>query len=177
MTGAQQFILEDVPTVMKEYAGKKVAFFSTNCGMQEALQIAILDQPNALYPMPCCPSPFHGYMASLGLTVEEEDWGDFNLYLAKTAAALAEKDALDRFSTWPLPVNMAMINGGFEYAVDWIKAGGEGDRADGEKLTDCLEKVTGTELNLGNWMMGDGTLLENMFLILIGNVNYNDYMG
>ena len=36
MSGAQNFILEDVPKVMKEFEGKKVAFFCTNCGMQEA---------------------------------------------------------------------------------------------------------------------------------------------
>jgi hypothetical protein len=177
MTGAQQFILEDVPIVMNEFAGKKVAFFSTNCGMQEALQIAILAQPNALYPMPCCPSPFHGFMASLSIAVEEADWGDFNNYLSKTAAALAERGAIDRFSTWPVPVNMGMINGGFEYALDWIKGGCEGDRSDMAKLKECLEKVSGSELKLSNWVMGDGAVLDNVFLILIGNVNYNEYLS
>ena len=44
---------------MAEYEGKKVAFFTTNCVMQEPLQTAILSQPNAYYPQPCCPSPYH----------------------------------------------------------------------------------------------------------------------
>ncbi|MEA5066894.1 MAG: DUF3798 domain-containing protein, partial [Eubacteriales bacterium] len=55
ITASQQFILEDVPQKMKQYEGKKVAFFTTNCGMQPPLQQAVLDQPNAYYPLPCCP--------------------------------------------------------------------------------------------------------------------------
>ena len=34
LSASQQFILEDVPQQMAEYEGKKVAFFTTNCGMQ-----------------------------------------------------------------------------------------------------------------------------------------------
>ncbi len=70
VAGAQQFILEDVPLKLKEFEGKKVAFFTTNCGMQEPLQAAILDQPNAYYPQPCCPSPYHAFPASLGLEIK-----------------------------------------------------------------------------------------------------------
>jgi len=33
MTGAQRFILEDVPLVTQAYAGRKVAFFTTNRGI------------------------------------------------------------------------------------------------------------------------------------------------
>ncbi|MCL2867201.1 MAG: DUF3798 domain-containing protein, partial [Clostridia bacterium] len=170
---AQQFILEDVPTVMSEYEGKKVAFFSTNCGMQEALQIAILNQPNALYPMPCCPSPYHGYPASMGIAVNEDEWGDFAGYLSKVAEVLAENNALSRFSTWPIPLNMAMIQASFAYAVEWIKE--DGARTDMAKMQDCLEEVTGTPVNLSNWVLADGTVLDNYIMILIGNVDYNEY--
>ena len=48
---------------MQEYAGKKVAFFCTNCGMQEALQLLCWLR-KMLYPLPCLPSPFHGFPAS-----------------------------------------------------------------------------------------------------------------
>ena len=80
MTGAQTFILSDVPKVMEEYAGKKVAFFTTNCGMQEALQAAVLKDANAYYPLPCCPSPFHGFPSSLGLCVSADDYGNIDSY-------------------------------------------------------------------------------------------------
>lgn len=65
-TGAQQFILEDVPKMVAQY-GKDTAFFSTNCAMQVPLIKAAVEQ-GAIYPQPCCPSPYHGYPAALGLT-------------------------------------------------------------------------------------------------------------
>ncbi len=57
LSASQQFILEDVPQQLAKYEGKKVAFFTTNCGMQPSLQAAVLDEPNAYYPQPSCPSP------------------------------------------------------------------------------------------------------------------------
>ena len=57
LSASQQFILEDVPQQMKKYEGKKVGFFTTNCGMQPSLQTAVLNEPNAYYPQPCCQPP------------------------------------------------------------------------------------------------------------------------
>ena len=70
LSASQQFILEDVPQQLAKYEGKKVAFFTTNCGMQPSLQAAVLDEPNAYYPQPCCPSPYHAFPATLGLELE-----------------------------------------------------------------------------------------------------------
>ena len=118
VAGAQQFILEDVPLKLKEFEGKKVAFFTTNCGMQEPLQAAILDQPNAYYPQPCCPSPYHAFPASLGLEIKAG--GDDTEALKAIAAVLKEHNALGRYSTWPSPVNMSIIDVSVEYAKKWI---------------------------------------------------------
>jgi hypothetical protein len=174
MTGAQQFILEDVPLVMEEYAGKKVAFFTTNCGMQEALQAAVLAQENAYYPLPCCPSPFHGFPASLGLAVEPEDYGDIDAYLAKAAQVLAENDAVGRFSTWAVPVNMSMIYGGYEYAVAYINGETDG-KVDTAKLTESLSKVAGAEAAISVYVDGNGNEVSNYYMILFDNIDFADY--
>ena len=134
-TASQQFILEDVPQQLAKYEGKKVAFFTTNCGMQEALQTAVLDQPNAYYPQPCCPSPYHAFPATLGL--EFEIGADDEAALQAIAAALAEHDAVGRYSTWPHPVNMALVNVGFEYAKAWIE-GTITERNDAEALNNLF---------------------------------------
>ena len=174
-TGAQQFILEDLPLYMAENAGKKVAFFSTNCAMQEALQKAVLMEENAYYPLPCCPSPFHGYTASMGLSVAENEWGDFELFLSKTAAKLAEQNALSRFSTWPMAINMGMINGMFDYSAQWLR-GDFTEKVNAEKIAETLGNAAGGyEVELSNWIMEDGSALENIFMILIDNVDFNEY--
>ena len=174
MVGAQNFILEDVPKVMQEYAGKKVAFFCTNCGMQEALQAAILDQPNAFYPLPCCPSPFHGFPASLGLAVEPEDYGDIQTYIAKAAAVLDEHDAEERFSTWAAPVTMSIINGSFNYATKYIN-GEFAEKTNPDQLAASLAEVSNGP-TLSNYEDDNGKVYEKYFMLLFDNINFADYL-
>ena len=174
MVGAQNFILEDVPKVMQEYAGKKVAFFCTNCGMQEALQAAILDQPNAFYPLPCCPSPFHGFPASLGLAVEPEDYGDIQTYIAKAAAVLEEHDAEERFSTWAAPVNMSIINGAFNYATKYIN-GEFAEKTNPDQLAASLAEVS-VGPSISNYEDDNGKVYEKYFMLLFDNINFADYL-
>ena len=174
MTGAQTFILSDVPKVMEEYAGKKVAFFTTNCGMQEALQAAVLKEANAYYPLPCCPSPFHGFPASLGLGVSAEDYGNIDSYLEKMAAKLNELGAVDRVSTWAVPVNMSMIMGGFEYAKDYIENGG--DKVNKDKLVAALSKAAGAEAAVSSYVDANGNEVPNYFMVLFDNVNFRDHL-
>ena len=174
MTGAQTFILSDVPKVMEEYAGKKVAFFTTNCGMQEALQAAVLKEANAYYPLPCCPSPFHGFPASLGLGVSSEDYGNIDNYLEKMAAKLNEFGAVDRVSTWAVPVNMSMIMGGFEYAKNYIENGG--DKVNKDALVAALSSAAGAEAAVSSYVDANGNEVPNYFMILFDNVNFRDYL-
>ena len=174
MTGAQTFILSDVPKVMEEFAGKKVAFFTTNCGMQEALQAAVLKEANAYYPLPCCPSPFHGFPASLGLGVSAEDYGNIDVYLEKMATKLDELGAVDRVSTWAVPVNMSMILGGFEYAKSYIENGGE--KTDKAKLVEALSQAAGAEAAVSTYVDSNGNEVPNYFMILFDNVNFRDHL-
>jgi hypothetical protein len=176
MVGAQNFILEDVPKVMKEYAGKKVAFFCTNCGMQEALQAAVLKEPNAYYPLPCCPSPFHGFPASLGVAVDPADYGDINAYLRKEAQILKANNAVGRFSTWAVPVNMSMITAGFAYAKDFIESGST-EKLNKDKLLAKLTEAAGAQAAVSTYVDGNGVEYPNYFMILFDNINFADYLN
>ena len=169
--GAQQFILEDVPLKMEEFAGKKVAFFSTNCSMQEPLQTAILTQPNAYYPQPCCPSPYHAFPAALGLESLQVGGDDADA-LKQIAAKLAEYDAVGRYSTWPTPVNMAIIDVACQYAKAYIDgAVGNNDAA---KVAELFE-VAAPGAVLANYTDANGTTYDNYYTILLGAVDFNDY--
>ena len=171
IAGAQQFILEDVPLKLKEFEGKKVAFFTTNCGMQEPLQAAILDQPNAYYPQPCCPSPYHAFPASLGLEIQAG--GDDTEALKAIAAVLKEHNALGRYSTWPSPVNMSIIDVSVEYAKKWI-AGEITSKNDGAAIAAMFEeKAPGAVIS--NYTNADGQTFDNYYTVLLGAVDFNDY--
>ena len=171
VAGAQQFILEDVPLKLKEFEGKKVAFFTTNCGMQEPLQAAILDQPNAYYPQPCCPSPYHAFPASLGLEIQAG--GDDTEALKAIAAVLKEHNALSRYSTWPSPVNMSIIDVSVEYAKKWI-AGEITSKNDGAAIAAMFEEKAPGAI-VSNYTNADGQTFDNYYTVLLGAVDFNDY--
>lgn len=172
VAGAQQFILEDVPLKLKEFEGKKVAFFTTNCGMQEPLQAAILDQPNAYYPQPCCPSPYHAFPASLGLEIKAG--GDDTEALKAIAAVLKEHDALGRYSTWPSPVNMSIVDVSVEYAKKWI-AGEITSKNDGAAIAAMFEEKAPGAI-VSNYTNADGQTFDNYYTVLLGAVDFNDYV-
>ena len=173
LSASQQFILEDVPQQLAKYDGKKVAFFTTNCGMQPSLQAACLDEPNAYYPQPCCPSPYHAFPATLGL--ELEIGGDDEAALKQIAAKLAEHDAVGRFSTWAHPVAMAMIELGVEYAKDYID-GTITSRNDAAALDALMQtKVPGAVIN--TYTDANGVNYDNYYTVLLAPVDFNDYLG
>lgn len=172
LSASQQFILEDVPQQLAKYEGKKVAFFTTNCGMQPSLQTACLDQPNAYYPQPCCPSPYHAFPATLGL--ELEVGGDDQAALEQIAAKLAEHDAVGRFSTWPSTVAMTIIEIGVEYAKNYID-GNITERNDGAKLAEMFNsKIEGAKV--ANYTNAEGTTFDNYYTVLLSPVDFADYL-
>lgn len=172
LSASQQFILEDVPQQLEKYAGKKVAFFTTNCGMQPSLQAACLDQPNAYYPQPCCPSPYHAFPATLGL--ELAIGGDDEDALKQIAAKLQEHDAVGRFSTWKSPVAMTVIALGVEYAKGYID-GTITSRNDGEVLAAMFDQaIPGAKV--ANYTNAEGTTFDNYYTILLAPVDFNDYL-
>ncbi len=173
MSGAQAAVLEDIPKVMEEYAGKKVCFYCTNCGLQVALQQAIVNQPNAYYALPCCPSPYHGFQEAFGLTAT---YGDIEGAIKNLANYLNEHDAVNRFSTWALPVNMCMINAGFEYAQAYAEGKTNG-KVDMDVLNQCMASAAGSEIELGSYVDASGTEYPNYLLIALEPINFADYVG
>ena len=140
--------------------------------MQEPLQAAILDQPNAYYPQPCCPSPYHAFPASLGLDISVG--GDDTVALEAIAAKLAEHDAVGRYSTWASPVNMTII----DVAVDYAKAYIEGEiteKNDSATITAMFEETCPGAI-VEPYVNADGTTLDNYYTVLLAPVDFNDYL-
>ena len=172
MSGAQAAVLEDIPKVMQEYAGKKVCFYCTNCGLQVALQQAIVNEPNAYYALPCCPSPYHGFQEAFGLTAT---YGDVEGAIKNLATYLNDHNAVNRFSTWSLPVNMTMINASFEYACLYAEGKTEG-KVDLDVLSSCISEVAGSEIELGAYVDASGAEYDNYLLIALEPIDFADYL-
>ncbi|MEW5866207.1 MAG: DUF3798 domain-containing protein [Bacillota bacterium] len=119
LPAAQQFILEDVPRQVAKH-GKETAFFSTNCGMQEPLIRAVLEQ-GALFPEQCCPSPTHGYPGALGLKITDDIKGNFPAIMKAIEAEIVKRGMAGRFATWPVATSYLNSTAGVEIAKQIVE--------------------------------------------------------
>lgn len=165
VSGAQQFILEDVPRKVQEY-GEDTAFFATNCSMQEPLIRSVLEY-KAIYPQQCCPSPYHAYPAALNISTQGHE-GDVAYMLESIGAAIEAGGNSGRMSTWHFPVSMLMIEAGVDYAINYIEGNTNGrfdDAAIRESLTSIASEKFGATVDLSLYHDEDGDI-ENFYMIL-----------
>ncbi|MTI69046.1 MAG: DUF3798 domain-containing protein [Firmicutes bacterium] len=168
VSGAQQFILEDVPRMVEKY-GKDTAFFSTNCSMQVPLISASLEE-GAIYPQPCCPSPYHGFPSALSLEIPEDKKADIDYVIDETRRIIKEKGGEGRFSTWPVPANMMFIEGGAAYAKAYIEGELDG-KVDIEAIKEKFSSYADTDVQVNKLEEG-GKKYDNYFTVLVDFVNY-----
>lgn len=163
VSGAQQFILEDVPRQIKQY-GKDTAFFSTNCAMQEPLIRSILEQ-GAIYPQQCCPSPYHGYPAALSINVEGHE-GDVQYMLDSIDTKLTEAGQEGRMSTWRVPINMLMVEAGVDYSIEYLEGRTNGI-LDEEVLSKIINRIAGGDGSAQVTKYNEnGVELDNFYMLL-----------
>jgi len=168
LAGAQQFILEDVPKMVEQY-GKDTAFFSTNCAMQVPLVKACFDA-GAIYPQPCCPSPYHGYPAALGVEVPEDIVGGMQDVIDQTTKIITDAGLGGRFSTWPVPAAMMATIASTEYAIKWMNGETEG-KVDQKVLEQCMADYAGMSIALEPYTEG-ATTYDNYYLFLMDFLTY-----
>jgi hypothetical protein len=173
MSGAQQFIVEDVPKKIEQY-GADTAFFSTNCGLQEPLIREVL-KGGAIYPQQCCPSPYHAYPAALNIDVTGHE-GDVKYMLKSIQEKLLDAGQEERMSTWGVPANMLMLEAGVEYAIEYSE-GVFTERHNPEALERAIKKVSAEyqagEIVLSNYVTEDDTELDNFYLLLAPFVDFS----
>ena len=160
--GAQAWVTENIKVYVNQY-GKDTAFFCTNCSMQVPLiqQVAEL---GAIYPQQCCPSPYHGYPSAFNISTEGHE-GDVPYMLQQIKDKVAEYKNTGRMSTWEVPVNMVMIEAGFNYAEKWIK-GDITKRCDEAALLKEIQNIAGEAASITKYSDDASGEIANFFMIL-----------
>ena len=160
--GTQQFINEDVPRQAERY-GKNTAFFGTNCSMMEPL-IRQVVSTGTLFPVQCCPSPYHALPGALGISVPDDKRGNVTWMLDEITRVIDSEGMSGRVATWTLPVNMSMIEAGTRYAIEFIEGRTNG-KHDDAVLRQVYSQVAGGGIDLSNY--GDN---ENYYMILLDHI-------
>ena len=174
INNARQFILDDVPRMVSMY-GEDTAFFCTNCHLQAPLIKAVVDC-HAIYPLPCCPSPYHGFPEALGIETGEGR-ADLNYLINEISRIAAGKNMTDRLSTWPVSTSIMYADAGAAYAIKWIEGEVPKDIIDNKVLIDCMnayiEEVVGEESNVYMKSFSEnGVTYENLKLILMSCLDF-----
>ena len=162
VTGAQAWVTENIKVYVDQY-GKDTAFFSTNCSLQVPL-IQQCAELGAVYPQQCCPSPYHGYPSAFNISTEGHE-GDVPYMLEQITKKVAEYGNSGRMSTWEVPVNMVMIEAGFNYAEKWIK-GEITERCDEAALLKEIQAIAGDAASITKYADEASGEIANFFMIL-----------
>ena len=168
LTGAQQFIVEDVPRQVAQY-GKDTSFFTTNCGMQEPLIRTVFEQ-GAIYTLQCCPSPFHAFPAALNIDMEGHE-ADVDYLIEQLQGKVEEYNMQGRVSTWAVPCNMLFIEAGVEYAIKVLDGETDGT-LDDKVLRETIQEVAGdVNMTITNHEE-NGEVAENHYLLMSDFISF-----
>ena len=171
---AEKFILNDVKEIVTRY-GDETAFFCTNCSLQAPLIKAVVEN-HAVFPQPCCPSPYHGFPKALGIETNNGTLG-LNLLIGEACRIVAEKNMTDRLSTWPVSAPMMFSNAGAEYAIKWINGEvpktGIDSHVLAEAMNEYVEDVIGEASNVYISSYSDETrTYDNYKLVLMSYLDF-----
>ena len=177
ITGAQAYILENVPVWVQKY-GENAAYFCTNDAHTEPLLKQLVEY-GGYFIEADLPSPLMGYPGALGLDLTEEA-GDFAAILAKVESALVDKGCADRFGTWAYSYGYTLSAGLAEHAKNVIE--GRSEITDMDDVAAALQVYSPeAEWNGSGYTNATtGVKSDNVFLIyqdtyIMGNPGH--YMG
>jgi hypothetical protein len=173
--GAQQFILEKMPSWVEKY-GKDTAFFCTNDAQTEPL-LKMVAQLGAIFVEPDLPSPIMGYPGAFGIDLKAEA-GDWPAILKKVEQVVIEKGGNKRMGTWAYSFGYTSTAALAEFGKRVVEGKAKKDSFD--DLMACFEKYTpGAEWN-GSYYVDAATGEEKKNHVLVYQDTYvfgQGYLG
>ena len=162
VAGAQQYILEQVPSWLEKY-GKNVAFFATNDAHTEPLLKRVAEN-GGYFVEADLPSPTMGYPGALGIKFSEDEKGNWPKILKKVEDTVVAKGAAGRMGTWAYSYNFISVVALADHARNVIE--NDVDVTDFDAIMGSLKKFTpGAGWNGSNYTDVNGIEKENFYLL------------
>lgn len=173
--GAQQFILEKMPSWVQKY-GKDTAFFCTNDAQTEPL-LKMVAQLGAIFVEPDLPSPIMGYPGAFGIDLKAEA-GNWPAILKKVEETVVAKGGAKRMGTWAYSFNYTTTLALAEFGKRVVEGKAKKDSFD--DLMACFKKYTpGADWN-GSYYVDVATGTEKKNHVMVYQDTYvfgQGYLG
>lgn len=167
VAGAQQFILENVPTWLEKY-GKDTAFFCTNDAHTEPLLKRIAEL-GGYFVEADSPSPLMGYPGALGVDLAKEK-GDWPAILKKVEEAVVKAGGGERMGTWVYSYGYTTSAAMAEFGKRIVEG-----RAKLESMKDliaCYDDLTSGAKWNASYYTDAGTGVRNKKMVLVRQDTY-----
>ena len=175
VAGAQQFILENVPTWLEKY-GKDTAFFCTNDAHTEPLLKRIAEL-GGYFVEADSPSPLMGYPGALGVDLAREK-GDWPAILKKVEEAVVKAGGGERMGTWVYSYGYTTSAAMAEFGKRIVEGRAKLDSM--KDLIACYDDLTpGAKWN-ASYYTDAGTGVSNRKMVLVRQDTYvfgKGYLG
>ncbi|AKL94277.1 putative membrane protein [Clostridium aceticum] len=96
-----QFLREDIPRQITKY-GPDINIFGSNCPMYDVILDEAL-KSKFIVAEQCCPTPTQAYPTVMGLEIDPEDIGNFDLINEMITEKAKEAEMTGRLSGWAMP--------------------------------------------------------------------------
>ncbi|MDR1730825.1 MAG: DUF3798 domain-containing protein [Synergistaceae bacterium] len=162
VAGAQQYMLEKVPTWIDQY-GKETAFFTTNDALVEPMLKRVAEL-GAYFIETGMSSPLMGYPGALGIDLSKEK-GDWPAILKKVEAAVVAAGGGGRMGTWAYSYGYTNASALAEYGKRIVEGKARpGNRKD---ILDAYNKYTPGAQWSATYYTDAGTgVRKNNFLLI-----------
>lgn len=162
VAGAQQYILEQMPTWLKKY-GKETAFFATNDAHTEPL-LKMVAEKGGYFVEADLPSPTMGYLGALGINFDDSEKGNWPKILNKVEKTVKDKKADGRMGTWAYSYNFSTIVALVDHSKKALDE--KVEITDFDSLKESLAKYTpGAKWNGSNYTDVKGIEKDNFYLL------------
>ncbi|MCS5421170.1 MULTISPECIES: DUF3798 domain-containing protein [Psychrilyobacter] len=162
VAGAQQFILEKVPSWLEKY-GKDTAFFATNDAQTEPLLKRIAED-GGYFVEADLPSPTMGYPGALGVKFDKSEKGNWPKILNKVEKSVVKAGGSGRMGTWAYSYNFAAAVALGTHVIDVIDGRSEVDDFD-QVMASLGMQSPGAGWNGSEYVDVEGIERENFFLV------------
>jgi len=167
VTGAQQFMLESIPSLISQYGTKDVAFFATVSTIQETMLKTVVEN-GAIYPCHTDPSPFSAFSGALGLVIDDEHKYDAEYVTNLISTKLGEFGENGRVGGWEKSYVRCEMDFLFQYALAYAegRANETNGLPDAELVAEIMKNVYTDTVKYTNYSYtDDGSVFENWFTV------------